>query len=108
MGGESSEDLRRALHRLLDEPGAEAAGADSDALGSAVHQRADGLEVRSKNALRLVVGMADVIPGLMPLPAKIACVRHDGDSFPLPSALVVYERSVCYHTRAQPNKPNRR
>lgn len=69
------------LYGLLDEPGAEAAGAHSDALGSAVYQGFDGLEVRAEDALRLVVGMADIMPGLMPLAAEITCVRHGRHSF---------------------------
>jgi len=45
----------------LNQPGAEAAGADPDAFGSAIDQGSDGLKVRGEDALRPVVGMADII-----------------------------------------------
>ena len=49
------------LDGLLDESGAEAAGADPDAFGSAVDQGSDGLKVRGEDAPRFVVGMADSV-----------------------------------------------
>jgi hypothetical protein len=36
-----------------------------------VDQGPHGLEVRAEDALRFVVGMADIMPGLMPLTAEI-------------------------------------
>ena len=50
------------LHSLFDEPGAQAAGADPDSPVSAIGQGSDRLEVRIEDALRLVVGVTDVIP----------------------------------------------
>ena len=63
------------LDGFLDQTGAETAGADPDPLMGPLHQRPDGLEIRAEDALGLVVGMADVMPGLMPFAAKVACVR---------------------------------
>src|SRR5207249_5261742 len=49
------------LNGLLDFPAADAAGAHEQASRGAVHERPDGLQVRTEDALGAVVGVADVV-----------------------------------------------
>lgn len=72
---------RLQLNRFLDTPGSEAAGTDTDSLGGTVDQRTHSLEVRHEDAFGLVVGMADIVPSLMFLPAHFTRVGHRCDSF---------------------------
>ena len=47
---------------LLDFPGPDATGARPDALGLAVDDRSDALEVGVPAPVRLIIGVADVVP----------------------------------------------
>ena len=51
--------------RLFDLPAAEATGADADTLGRSIHHGTDSLEVGIEGALRLIVGVTDVMARLM-------------------------------------------
>jgi hypothetical protein len=67
---------------FLHQAGAEATGANPEMFMRAVHQGTDSLQVRIEDTLGLVVGVADVMAALMPLPADITCKSHDPLSFP--------------------------
>lgn len=64
------------LDRFLHETGAEAAGADPDALGRTVDQGLDALEIGIEDPLGLVVGVTDVVSGLTPFVADLARECH--------------------------------
>lgn len=68
------------LHGLLDQPGAETAGADADAMGRAVDQGPDRLEIGLEHAFGLVVGMTDVVPGMWFLSTQGAGIGHGSNS----------------------------
>jgi len=98
-------DRESQLDRFFHQARSQASRADSEALGRAVHECADDLKVRGKNPLRFVVGMADIMPGLMSLAAEITPIGHSHGSFCLRSALVVCKRAVCYHRPALVDNP---
>ena len=62
---------------LDDFAGLDAAGADADALASAVDLGLDGLEVHVPAATGGVVGVRDVVAELRAFAAKITFVCHD-------------------------------
>lgn len=45
----------------MDEAGSQAASADQNALNRAVDERANGLEVGSKDSFHFIIGMTDVM-----------------------------------------------
>lgn len=49
------------LHGLFDGPGAETTSAHANMFSRAVHDGVHALEIRVEHALRLVVGMTDVM-----------------------------------------------
>ncbi len=53
---------RGAAGSFLDFPGPDATGARPDALGLAVDDRSDALEVGVPAPVRLIIGVADVVP----------------------------------------------
>jgi hypothetical protein len=61
---------------LLDLAAAEATGADADASGRSIDHCADTLKVGIEGALRLVIGMTDVMARLMLLRADVTCESH--------------------------------
>ena len=69
------------LDGLFHHPGTKAAGAHTNTFGGPIDQRANGLQIRSKDTVGLIVGMADVMPRLMPLVTNLTYVRHSLDSF---------------------------
>lgn len=69
------------LDCFLDHPGTQTAGAHANTFGGAIDQRANGLKIGPKDAVGLIVGMADIMPGLMPLVANITYIRHGLNSF---------------------------
>jgi len=77
---------RQAVHSLravtsyglLDFPAADAPGADEQASRGTVHERPDGLQVRTEDALGAVVGVADVVADRSRLPADLTCPGHGG------------------------------
>jgi hypothetical protein len=54
-----------ALNSLLDLPAAEATSANTDTLGRTIDHRAHALEIGVERPFRLVVGVTDVMAGLM-------------------------------------------
>ncbi len=66
------------LNGLLDFPAADAPGADEQASRGAVHERPDGLQVWTEDALGAVVGVADVVADRSRLPADFTCPGHGG------------------------------
>lgn len=80
-----------ALDRLLDHPGAEAAGAHANTFGGAINQCANGLKIGPKDTVGLIVGMADIMPGLMPLVTDLTYIGHGLDSF---SCVVLKTRAM--------------
>ena len=66
------------LTGFLDFPAADAPGADEQAPRGAVHERPDGLQVRTEDALGAVVGVADVVADRSRLPADLTCPGHGG------------------------------
>ena len=56
--------------------GANAPGADFDVLRTAVHHRADALQVRQPSPLGHVMGVGDVAPAHRALAADLASLRH--------------------------------
>lgn len=77
------------LDGFLDEAGPEASGADPNPKSRAVHHGTDRLEIGSEDALRFVVGMTDIVSGLMSFSAEITHIRHDPHSFLRQSTFVV-------------------
>lgn len=69
------------LDRLFHHPGTEAASAYANTLGGAVNHRADGLKIRSEDSVGLIVGMADIMPGLMTFATNLTYKSHDLHSF---------------------------
>ena len=69
--------LREFALALDDFAGLDAAGADADALASAVDLGLDGLEVHVPAAAGGVVGVRDVVAELRAFAAKITFVCHD-------------------------------
>jgi hypothetical protein len=57
--------VRRRSDGFRHLPAAEATSADSDASGRSIDHCADTLKVGIERALGLVVGVTDVVPGLM-------------------------------------------
>lgn len=76
-----SREGEEALDRLLDHPGAEAAGAHANPFSGAIDQRANGLKIGPKDTVGLIIGMADIMPGLMPLVTDLTYIGHGLDSF---------------------------
>jgi hypothetical protein len=64
------------LHGLLDESGPQAPGAYPDTLGVPIHERTNALKVGVKDTFGLVVGMADIMPGLMSFSTKFTYKCH--------------------------------
>ena len=54
-----------ALEGLFDLPAAEAASADADTLGRTVNHGADPLKIGVERPFSLIVGVTDVMAGLM-------------------------------------------
>lgn len=76
--------LRRKPDRLdglLDQSGTETAGADADTFGGTMNHRADRLKIRPEDSISFIVGMADVMTGLMSLAANLTYIRHGLNSF---------------------------
>lgn len=70
--------LRISSARLLDLSGREARSADADSLtGTVLGDDTGGLKIRQPTTLRLVVRVADVVPGARALPAHDAHSGHD-------------------------------
>jgi hypothetical protein len=67
----------RARLRLGDFAALDAAGANANALGSAVHQGFDSLEIHVPTAARYVVRVRDVVTELRAFAANIAYLCHD-------------------------------
>ncbi len=67
---------RAGLEGFLDQSGAETTGADADMLGSAVDQCADALQVRIEDPFSLVIGMTDVMSGLVSFATDLTCKSH--------------------------------
>ena len=66
-----------ALDRFLHHPGAETTGAYANTLGGAIDHRTNGLKIRPEDSVGLIVGMADIMPGLMTLATNLTCKSHD-------------------------------
>jgi hypothetical protein len=64
--------------RFSDLAAPQAAGADPDAPGRTIDHRADTLKVGIEGSLRLVVGVTDVMTGLMPFGADLTYECHGG------------------------------
>jgi len=62
--------------RLGDFAALDAVGANADALGSAIHERVNGLKIRAPAPTRHVVRVRDVIAKLRAFTAKIAYLCH--------------------------------
>ena len=75
------EKVSSVLDGFPDSPASQATRTDSNAFVSAIHDRPDTLQVWGKHPLGLIVGMTDVVSGLMRLAAQITRVGHDSDSF---------------------------
>lgn len=75
------EKKRKPLDCFLHHPGTETAGADANALSGAIDHRANGLKIRPEDSVGLIVGMADIMPGLMTLAANLTYKSHDLHSF---------------------------
>lgn len=69
------------LDGFFHHPGTKTAGAHTNTFGSPIDQRANGLQIRSKDTVGLIVGMADVMPRLMPLVTNLTYIRHSLNSF---------------------------
>jgi hypothetical protein len=80
-----------ALDCLLDHPGTETARTHANTFGGTIDQRANGLKIRPKDTVGLIVGMADIMPGLMPLVTDLTYIGHDLDSF---SCVVLKTRAM--------------
>ena len=75
------EQRKRGLDGLLHHPGTKTASTHANTLGGAIDHRADALKIRSEDAVRLIVGMADIMPGLMTLATNFTYKGHDRHSF---------------------------
>ena len=60
-----------ALEGLLDFPAAKATGADADTPGGPINHGADTLKVGVEGPLSLIIGVTDVMAGLMLLRTNI-------------------------------------
>ncbi len=69
------------LDSFLHQTGTKAACADADTLRCAVDHCADSLKIGSEDPVGLIIGMAHIMPGLVPLTANVTCVRHGLNSF---------------------------
>ena len=67
---------RTGLDGFLDQAGSQTAGADTDAQGRTIHKRLHALQVGIKDPLGLIVGVADVISGLVFFSAEITSKCH--------------------------------
>jgi hypothetical protein len=81
LGREQNTPIGAILDGLLHHPGTKTAGAHANTFGGPIDQRANGLKIRPEDTVGLVVGMADIVPGLMPLAANLTYVRHGLNSF---------------------------
>lgn len=81
--GKRKSDVRETevLDRFLYHPGAETACAHPNPFGSAIDQRTNGLKIRSEDSVGLIIGMADIMPGLMALATNLTYKSHDRHSF---------------------------
>lgn len=81
--GKWKSDVRETevLDRFLYHPGAETACAHPNPFGSAIDQRTNGLKIRSEDSVGLIIGMADIMPGLMALATNLTYKSHDLHSF---------------------------
>src|SRR5580692_3987866 len=91
--------LRKAIGALRlclgDLAALDAAGAHADALGCAVNQRFDRLQVHVPAPAGYVVRVRDVVAELRPLAAYIACLCHDLSSTILSDAGAGRARKGC-------------
>jgi hypothetical protein len=62
--------------RLPDLAAPQATGADSDAPRRTIDHGADTLQVGIEGSFRLIVGVTDVMTGLMPFGADLTCECH--------------------------------
>jgi hypothetical protein len=70
-----------ALDRFLHHPGAETTGAYANTLGGAIDHRTNGLKIRPEDPVGLIVGMADIMPGLMTFATNLTYKCHGLHSF---------------------------
>jgi hypothetical protein len=75
------EERNGGLDGLLHHPGTQTASTHTNTLGGAIDHRADALKIGSEDAVRLIVGMADIMPGLMTLATNLTYKGHDPHSF---------------------------
>jgi len=81
MSGIRGKETGELLDCLFHHPRTKTASAHANTLGGAINHRADALKIRSEDSIGLIIGMADIMPGLMALATNLTYKSHDLLSF---------------------------